>query len=87
MATKSVTARLESHGLRLVAQTGCGHTIVMDKADGASGPRRPSCSSSPKLEAAMNIITILRKKRQDFASRRCPSGRRAISHEVLHRHG
>ena len=40
---------LDGEGLRLIARTGSGHTIVMDNGEGDSGPRpatQPAASSS-----------------------------------------
>ena len=67
MATKTVTARLDGDGLRLIARTGSGHTIVMDNAEGSSGPR-PAELLMVALAGctAMDVASILRKKRQAF---------------------
>ena len=66
MATKTVSARLDG-GLRLIARTGSGHTIVMDDAEGDSGPR-PAELLMVALAGctAMDVVSILRKKRQTF---------------------
>jgi putative redox protein len=66
MATKTVTATLEGDGLRLVARTGSDHTIVMDNAEGDSGPR-PAELLVVALAGctAMDVLSILRKKRQE----------------------
>jgi hypothetical protein len=40
MSKKTVTAKLDGSGLRLVAGTDSGHQIVMDTAEGGTGPRR-----------------------------------------------
>jgi putative redox protein len=67
MATKPVTARLEGDGLRLVTQTGSGHTIVMDNAEGDSGPRPAELLLVAQAGCtAMDVASILRKKRQAF---------------------
>jgi len=67
LATKTVTARLEGDGLRLVAQTGSGHTIVMDNAEGDSGTRPAELLVVAQAGCtAMDVISILRKKRQGF---------------------
>jgi putative redox protein len=68
MASKTVTARLEGDGLRLVAQTGSGHTIVMDNAEGDSGPRPAELVVVAQAGCtAMDVVSILRKKRQPFS--------------------
>lgn len=68
MATKTVTARLEGEGLRLVAQTGSGHTVVMDNAEGDTGPRPAELLVVAQAGCtAMDVVSILRKKRQPFS--------------------
>jgi putative redox protein len=68
MSNKTVTARLEGDGMRLLAQTGSGHTIVMDSAEGDSGPRPAELLVVAQAGCtAMDVISILRKKRQAFA--------------------
>ena len=68
MATKTVSARLEGDGLRLVARTGSGHTIVMDNADGDRGPRPAELLIAAQAGCtAMDVVSILRKKRQAFS--------------------
>jgi putative redox protein len=68
MATKTVSASLDGDGLRLIATTGSGHTIVMDDADTDTGPR-PAELLVVALAGctAMDVISILRKKRQTFS--------------------
>src|SRR5688500_7069055 len=68
MATKTVKVRLEGEGSRFVALTGSGHDIVMDNADGDSGPR-PAELLVVALAGctAMDVVSILRKKRQSFS--------------------
>ena len=67
MAMKTVTARLEGDGLRLVAQTGSGHTIVMDNAEGDAGPRPAELLVVAQAGCtAMDVLSVLRKKRQPF---------------------
>jgi putative redox protein len=67
MATKTVTARLDGDGLRLVALTGSGHTIVMDDAEGDSGARPAELLVVAQAGCtAMDVVSILRKKRQAF---------------------
>lgn len=67
MATKKVTVRLDGGGLRLIAMTGSGHTLVMDSAEGDSGAR-PAELLVVALAGctAMDVVSILRKKRQAF---------------------
>ena len=68
MATKTATARLEGEGLRLVAQTGSGHSIVMDDAEGDTGPRPAELLVVAQAGCtAMDVVSILRKKRQPFS--------------------
>jgi putative redox protein len=65
MATKTVTTRLDGDGSRFVAVTGSGHTIVMDTAEGDSGPRPAELLVVAQAGCtAMDVISILRKKRQ-----------------------
>lgn len=63
--------RIEIHhdgGMRMVARTGSGHEVVMDNAKGGTGPR-PTEMVAAALGAcsAMDVASILNKKRQDFA--------------------
>jgi len=67
MAAKTVTVRLDGDGLRLAALTGTGHTIVMDNAEGDSGPRPAELLVVAQAGCtAMDVVSILRKKRQAF---------------------
>ncbi|HEX5147799.1 MAG TPA: OsmC family protein [Candidatus Limnocylindrales bacterium] len=67
MATRTVTARLEGDGLRLVAETGSGHTIVMDNAEGDTGARPAELLVVAQAGCtAMDVVSVLRKKRQAF---------------------
>ena len=67
MATRTVTAKLDGDGLRLVALTGSGHSIVMDDAEGDSGPRPAELLVVAQAGCtAMDVVSILRKKRQAF---------------------
>ena len=69
MATKTVRASLDGYGSRFVAQTGSGHTIVMDSAEGDSGPRPAELLVVAQAGCtAMDVVSILRKKRQAFTS-------------------
>lgn len=67
MATKTATAMLEGDGLRLVAATGSGHTIVLDNVEGDAGPRPAELLLVAQAGCtAMDVVPILRKKRQPF---------------------
>lgn len=67
MASRTVTAKLEGEGLRLVAQTGSGHTIVMDTAEGDGGARPAELLVVAQAGCtAMDVVSVLRKKRQPF---------------------
>ena len=65
MAVKTATVTLDGEGLRLVARTGSGHTLVLDDGKGDTGPR--PAELIPVAIAgctAMDVMSILRKKRQ-----------------------
>jgi putative redox protein len=65
VTTRTVGARLEGDGLRLVATTGSGHTLVMDEAAGDTGPRPAELLVVAQAGCtAMDVVSILRKKRQ-----------------------
>jgi putative redox protein len=67
MTTRTVAAKLDDDGLRLVALTGSGHAVVMDNAEGDSGPRPAELLIVAQAGCtAMDVISILRKKRQTF---------------------
>jgi putative redox protein len=67
MTTKTVTVSLDGDGSRFVALTGSGHTIVMDNAEGDCGPRPADLLVVAQAGcAAMDVASILRKKRQAF---------------------
>src|SRR5512143_865528 len=69
MTTKTVTASLEGEGLRLVARTGSGHSIVMDNAEGDSGARPAELLVVAQAGCtAMDVVSVLRKKRQPFTN-------------------
>ena len=65
MSTKTATLNLVGD-MRFEAQTGSGHTIVMDNGEGDTGAR-PAELVGVALGGctAMDVISILRKKRQD----------------------
>lgn len=55
-------------GMRLVVRTGSGHELVVDDRDGDSGPRPTELVvAGLGACAAMDVVSILRKKRQEFA--------------------
>jgi putative redox protein len=68
MSRKTATVTLDGGGLRLVARTGTGHQIVLDDGEGDSGPR-PAELVPVAVAActAMDVLSILRKKRQNIA--------------------
>jgi putative redox protein len=67
MTTRTVTARLTGDGLRLAATTGSGHTLVMDSAEGDAGARPIELLLVAQAGCtAMDVVSILRKKRQAF---------------------
>jgi putative redox protein len=69
MTTKTVTATLDGEGLRLVARTDSGHSIVMDNAEGDSGPRPAELLVAAQAGCtAMDVVSILRKKHQPFTA-------------------
>lgn len=66
MAAKTASVTLEGEGQRFAASVGSGHTLVLDDGNGDLGPR-PSELIPLALAGctAMDVISILRKKRQD----------------------
>jgi putative redox protein len=66
MSHKTATVALEGDGLRFVARTGSGHSLALDNKEGDTGPR-PAELVPVAVAActAMDVISILRKKRQD----------------------
>jgi putative redox protein len=65
MGTRTATATLEGDRMRFVALTGSGHSIVMDGADEDSGARPAELLLVAQAGCtAMDVISILRKKRQ-----------------------
>jgi putative redox protein len=67
MTMRTVTAELDGEGLRLVARTDSGHTIVMDDAAGDTGARPAELLVVAQAGCtAMDVVSILRKKRQAF---------------------
>ena len=65
MAFKTASVTLDGSNLRFISRTGSGHSIVLDDGRGDTGPR-PAELIPVALAActAMDVISILRKKRQ-----------------------
>ncbi len=66
MALKTASVRLEGGDLRFIGRTGSGHQLVLD--DGKSNTGMRPAELVPLALAgctAMDVISILRKKRQD----------------------
>ncbi len=65
MSRNTAHVALEGDGLRFVATTGSGHSLVLDNGEGDTGPR-PAELVPVAVAActAMDVISILRKKRQ-----------------------
>jgi putative redox protein len=65
MSHKTASVLLDGDGLRFVARTGSGHSMVIDDGEGDSGPR-PAELVPVAVAActALDVISILRKKRQ-----------------------
>ncbi len=68
MSTQSLTLTLTNDDMRFEAVVGSGHTVVMDNGAGDTGAR-PSELLGVALAGctAMDVISILRKKRQAVA--------------------
>lgn len=65
MAVKTANLTLDGEGLRFVAQSGSGHTLVLDGGRDGTGPS--PAELVPLAVAgctAMDVISILRKKRE-----------------------
>jgi putative redox protein len=68
MSKRTVTAKLDGSGLRLVAETGSGHRVLMDTAESDTGPRPAELLMVAQAGCtAMDVVSILRKKRQTFS--------------------
>jgi putative redox protein len=66
MALKTATVTLEGDGLRFVGTVGSGHQIVLDDGNGDTGARPAELIPLALAGCtAMDVISILRKKRQD----------------------
>jgi len=62
---KTALVQLDGNGLRFRAQSGSGHSLVMDDAEGDGGPRPIELLLVALAGCtAMDVISILRKKRQ-----------------------
>ena len=68
MGRKSASLTLLGDGKKFLARTGSGHFVVLDDADGDTGAR-PSELLPVALAGctAMDVIAILRKKRQEVS--------------------
>jgi putative redox protein len=77
MGTRTATATLEGDRMRFVALTGSGHSIVMDGADEDSGARPAELLLVAQAGCtAMDVISILRKKRHASTRSRRQAERR-----------
>ena len=66
MAIKTATVTLEGDGLRFTGTVGSGHQIVLDDGNGDTGARPAELVPLALAGCtAMDVISILRKKRQD----------------------
>ena len=85
MTTKRAMISHVGPGLRLQAATGSGHTLLFDDLEGDGGPR-PTEVLLAALGActAMDVLSILRKKRQPNGSYRVRlEGEQAVEHPQL----
>jgi putative redox protein len=75
MALKTALVTLEGDGLRFAATVGSGHSIVLDNGEGNTG-MRPAELLPVALAGCtgMDVISILRKKRQDVTGYRIEVG-------------
>ena len=65
MAMKTSTAHYAGAGARFTVRTGSGHEIVLDDAEGNSGPRPVEMLLVGQVGCTgMDVISILQKKRQ-----------------------
>ncbi len=66
MANKTATVTLMGDGLRFAGSVGSGHEIVLDDGNGDTGARPAELVPLALAGCtAMDVISILRKKRQD----------------------
>jgi putative redox protein len=75
MALKTAIVTLDSDGLRFNASVGSGHSILLDSGEGNMG-MRPAELLPVALAGCtgMDVISILRKKRQDITGYRIEVG-------------
>jgi putative redox protein len=68
MASKTASITLEGGDLRFIARSGSGHDIVLDDSHGDAGMRPAELIPIAVAGCtAMDVISILRKKRQDVS--------------------
>ena len=68
MGRKSASLTLQGDGKKFIGRTGSGHSVVLDDAEGDSGARPAELVPLALAGcAAMDVISILRKKRQDVS--------------------
>ena len=68
MTTRTASLTLDNAGLRFTARTGSGHDLVLDSAEGDTGSRPAELVAVAIAGcAAMDVISILRKKRQEIS--------------------
>ena len=66
MSTKTASVTLDGGHLRFIGRTGSGHRVVLDDSAGDAGPRPAELVPLALAGCtAMDVISILRKKRQD----------------------
>ena len=66
MAVKTASVELDGTNLRFVARAGSGHSLVLDDVRGDTGPRPAELIPMALAGCtAMDVISILRKKRQE----------------------
>jgi putative redox protein len=64
VAIKTSTAHYAGAGLRFTVQTGSGHEIILDNAEGNAGPRPVEMLLAGQVGCTgMDVISILQKKR------------------------
>lgn len=69
MAIKTASVTSTGSGLQLTGRTGSGHEIVLDDAAGDAGARPAELIPLALAGCtAMDVVSILRKKRQDVTS-------------------
>ncbi|HEX2882984.1 MAG TPA: OsmC family protein [Candidatus Limnocylindria bacterium] len=66
MAIKTASVTLEGDGLRFIGQSGSGHQVILDNAEGDTGVRPAELIPLALAGCtSMDVISILRKKRQE----------------------